>query len=445
MSSRSSSYLHASGAGGSSDTEEQAQERPALALAKDEVWEEFELDPELLSILCRRGRRRLRLLQLETRANIWIDRGRGVLHASGPEAALGELQRQLASLRGPRKNVSAAVWSELMRTRTKSKDPEEGLVARLQEESGCRIHIERDRHQVRIFGPSEEVAVCERLLEELDAECVEELVPRAVDATLLKTPALDALAQACGVTLRADKGTITVLGTRSAVREAAIELCQFVDAWAQGSGSPGAALAGALGGAGDARAADRAAAARRAAPPGREWYVGAGPRGPTAAAWAPMPADSMPKKAPLPTYAHEQLRLPADPQFAAGSWAPGGGSSSGSRAPAGGHEACSGGSCPTCGAGRFCIYCGCPTFRSSPGGGGPDACAGARAPRAAELPLPAAPVFLPRPTPALPPEAALSHVEAAASSSHQPPDRPPPTQLGALGTPPWHSLGTRSV
>ncbi|CAK0840364.1 unnamed protein product, partial [Prorocentrum cordatum] len=130
-----------------------------------EVQEEFELDPELLSILCRRGRRRLRLLQLETRANIWIDRGRGVLHASGPEAALGELQRQLASLRGPRKNVSAAVWSELMRTRTNSKDPEEGLVARLQQESGCRIHIERDRHQVRIFGPSDEVRVCERLIE----------------------------------------------------------------------------------------------------------------------------------------------------------------------------------------------------------------------------------------------------------------------------------------
>lgn len=191
---------------------------------------DIQLDAELLNILCRRGRRRLRLIQAECRVSARLDRARGILHLSGTEAALQEVRRHLSTLRGPRKAVSAAVWAELMRTRTVADSAEEGLVAWIQQESGCRIHIERTRQEVRIFGPADEVAVADRMLEDLERNCSEEVLslPQSCPPERLSPPALDELAQTCAVTLRIDDGRVLVLGLRSAVVEAVGRLAHYL-------------------------------------------------------------------------------------------------------------------------------------------------------------------------------------------------------------------------
>lgn len=179
------------GAGGDEaalDGEDNDHPPPGLECLETEKCVEIHLDSELLNILCRRGRRRLRLIQTDCGVGARLDRARSVLHVSGSEAAVQDVRRQLSSLRGPRKAVSPAVWAELMRTRTLADSSEDGLVAWLQQESGCRIHIERTRQEVRIFGPNEDVAVAEQMLEELERSCTEDL------------------AQVCGGTLRADEG-----------------------------------------------------------------------------------------------------------------------------------------------------------------------------------------------------------------------------------------------
>lgn len=342
---------------GSGDGEQEPQEEPPTwVLCKDEPSAEFNLDPELLSILCRRGRRRLRLLQLETGANIWIDRAAGLLHVGGSEAVLADVQRQLASLRGPRKAISPAVWAELMRTRTLSKDPGEGQVSRLQQESGCRIHIERDKHEVRIFGPEHDVAVCERMLEELGAECVEKHVPLPEEAlSFLETPAMHAVAHACSVTLRVDKGQLAVLGMRPFVHKAVMELHRCIESWLQ------AAAASALDDDDDDydEGYPDVASALLSTPWDTPWLQ-----------------EPVPMKAPLPaSLATPRPRPPAAPQAVVGSgqdayvraqqkgsrvqkeWRP-------ERAPAARPGGClESTACPTCGAGRFCIYCGEPTWR----------------------------------------------------------------------------------
>ena len=47
-----------------------------------------------------------------------LDRGRGVLKAFGTIEAIQQVQQQLESMMGPRKEISRATWAELMRTRS---------------------------------------------------------------------------------------------------------------------------------------------------------------------------------------------------------------------------------------------------------------------------------------------------------------------------------------
>lgn len=185
------------------------------------VTEEISLEPELMNSLYRRGRRRLRDIQTNCGVNLWLDKLRGVLHLSGPKACVAAAKSSIAGLGGPRKRVSTAMWAELLRTR-KLQSGDEAAVARIQLQSGCRIHVERSGQEVHLFGDPESVAIAEKLLNDLDQLCIEELL--ALDTDNINPTALQSVANSCGVTLQTEKTHVCVLGLRHNVKKALIAL-----------------------------------------------------------------------------------------------------------------------------------------------------------------------------------------------------------------------------
>jgi len=145
---------------------------------------EIHLDPELHASFCRRGRRRLKEIQMSSRAQLKFYRARGVLRVGGSEAQVAEVKRQLECLGGPRKSIRNAAWSELMRTRM-SDDANSSVCQRIQQLSNCRVHIERTSKEVRLFGPKDAVAVASHLLDELQQLCIETLVEFDVGVNLV--------------------------------------------------------------------------------------------------------------------------------------------------------------------------------------------------------------------------------------------------------------------
>jgi len=236
--------------------------------------------------------------------------------------------------------VPAALWTELMRTRTLANDADEGLVAWLQQQSGCRIHIERERQEVRIFGPGEEVVVAERLLEDLAERCGEEHV--AVDTAALDKLGLLALAESCGVTLRVETGQLTVLGLRPAVAQAVQALRRHItspNAYLWGEPPP----AEADGGRPLMRPTQREHA-RTAAWHQQAEHAAAMPE----AALQQPPRCRAPGSARQPGIAAEVTATDFSCVDSA-AW------------PHDTGEWCR--FCPTCGTGRFCVFCGAPAWQ----------------------------------------------------------------------------------
>jgi hypothetical protein len=154
------------------------------------------------------------------------DKLRGVVHVSGSEADVEVAKDLLANLGGPRKAVKTPVWVELLRAH----GPEQGAqatIAKMQQESKCRIHIDRSSEQVRLVGHSKDVMVAEKLLEELHENCVEEL--HYMDSSLIEPPALRALEKSCGVTLRQKYDHVVVLGMQDSVKKAIQDLERYTN------------------------------------------------------------------------------------------------------------------------------------------------------------------------------------------------------------------------
>lgn len=180
---------------------------------------EIQLEPEVLGVICRRGRRRLRDIQASSSATLKLDRCRGALQVRGTEDAVADVQRQLQMLTGPSVQVTAAVWAELMRTRTNT-NPAEAGVARIQQQSGCRIHIERSALEIRLFGPQDSIRIAQHLIQELHSMCVESRA-KMDQSACSDVDRLQLFAQEFGVTLQVEEGgQICVLGILGAVDEA---------------------------------------------------------------------------------------------------------------------------------------------------------------------------------------------------------------------------------
>jgi len=302
---------------------------------------EFTLTHELLSMLCRRGQRRLRMLQASCQVSARLDRSRSVLLVCGSDAAIRDVRKQLESFGGKRRMVPAAVWAELMRTRTMHEGTQ-GLVAQLQQESGCRIHIERDRQEVRIFGPSEDVEVAESLLEELEEACTEQRVP-VDDPSCLNIFVLHAMARAFNVILRMDSGFIVALGFHTAVAIATQELKRYIK---EPSAYPALTISSS-----SSEPISVGAGQHCNQNTYSSQYFGTGicdnptftdaPYTTNPRTLAPAPGEG------TPVQAAERSSNCVGLQSASSSSA----------------TSCSTRTCPTCGAGRYCVFCGAPTCR----------------------------------------------------------------------------------
>jgi hypothetical protein len=138
---------------------------------------------------------------------------------------MGSLQTQVAGLLGKPTHVSLALWAELMRTRKAS----DGIVSKIQHLTGSRIHIEREKHELCIYGSNEQFSMAISLLDHLENDCIEEhLKLDTSQIGLQQTTDLTGLAESNGVTLQLGDNEITVLGRKEAVRH----LCDtgFLDA-----------------------------------------------------------------------------------------------------------------------------------------------------------------------------------------------------------------------
>jgi len=316
---------------------------PYSMACSDATAIDIALDPELLTTFCRRGRRRLRDIQSSCQAAVKLDRARGVLRVVGPESSIHAVRRQLASLGGPRRSVPAAVWAELMRTRT-MRQSSQARVARLQQESGCRVHIERSRQEVRLFGPGEGVAVADKLLEELATLCTEEAVPLGLNGPVA-SPVLQALAHSCSVTLRVEERQVVVLGLRAAVANAVEELKSYL-------ADPQKPRWDMMLEAVAAEAVDRQDAESSEMKSGPEDMPGTEASEPKDAIGTEQHG-VVTTQMPPPVPVGGEQRAPANHK-PFGPMEDGCSASGSCRA------------CPTCGAGRFCVFCGAPTWQVEP-------------------------------------------------------------------------------
>ena len=101
-------------------------------------------------------------------------------------------------------------------------------------ESGCRVHIERQQREVRIFGPLDFVAIAESLLKDLEERCCEDvvLVWESLDTETEQTlqASLEPLAMDHNVTLCIDKNLgVRIFGIKAAVKAASNELKELLE------------------------------------------------------------------------------------------------------------------------------------------------------------------------------------------------------------------------
>eukprot|EP00403_Amphidinium_massartii_P019279 CAMPEP_0178411706 /NCGR_PEP_ID=MMETSP0689_2-20121128/21631_1 /TAXON_ID=160604 /ORGANISM="Amphidinium massartii, Strain CS-259" /LENGTH=418 /DNA_ID=CAMNT_0020032917 /DNA_START=79 /DNA_END=1335 /DNA_ORIENTATION=+ len=203
--------------------EEEEIEEPQTGSSGQVIAVNIPLTPGMETSLCRRGRRRFRELQVNNpNAKIRFDRRKKVLRVVAAPASIESVRRQLESLGGARMTVPAALWCELMRTRTQE-DGSKSLLLQLQQQTGCRIHIERGHHEVRIFGPDEESEAAEAVIEGMADLFAEAQVPLTSGASISPS-ALQCIAETCEVTLTLQKGSVMVYGYKQQVNNAVEEL-----------------------------------------------------------------------------------------------------------------------------------------------------------------------------------------------------------------------------
>eukprot|EP00450_Noctiluca_scintillans_P032171 CAMPEP_0194552174 /NCGR_PEP_ID=MMETSP0253-20130528/96592_1 /TAXON_ID=2966 /ORGANISM="Noctiluca scintillans" /LENGTH=325 /DNA_ID=CAMNT_0039399639 /DNA_START=44 /DNA_END=1019 /DNA_ORIENTATION=+ len=113
--------------------------------------------------------------------------------------------------------LPAPLWAELLRTRREGTTGEDRVtIAHIQSVTGCHLHVERERQEVRVTGSDGCLFHSFQLLEELASECV------TVDCGFVKVSEvmLEALAVQCDVTFRLQSGKVAIFGLRDSVREA---------------------------------------------------------------------------------------------------------------------------------------------------------------------------------------------------------------------------------
>jgi hypothetical protein len=108
--------------------------------------------------------------------------------------------------------------------RTRLLDEGGGILSQIQDESGCRIHIERKLHEVRLFGLPEQRSAANKLLDSFAREVKEANVEVSTAAMIEES--LQSIASSCGVTFLTRNDGLVVLGLIRNVDKAIQEIEQ---------------------------------------------------------------------------------------------------------------------------------------------------------------------------------------------------------------------------
>lgn len=180
----------------------------------------------VVASLCRHGRKKMKQLEKDFSVAVALDRRKGILTIRGNVQSVEEAQKVVAVMSGPRIRVPAPLWAELLRTRTV--DGPACLVESMQTACGCRVHIERTRHEVRIFGDETSVMKAEATLARLGPLCIEHLIP-VKDSGKLSSSSLELLSQQLDVSLRLETDAVALLGMQDNVQRATAAIKEYID------------------------------------------------------------------------------------------------------------------------------------------------------------------------------------------------------------------------
>mmetsp|Transcript_35515 Transcript_35515/g.81325 ORF Transcript_35515/g.81325 Transcript_35515/m.81325 type:complete len:282 (-) Transcript_35515:136-981(-) len=203
-----------------------AQEDMDTAHTGSRSWEEIPLSAAVHQALCRRSQRRFRELQATSGAKIRLDRVRSVVRVCGTAPEVLEIRRKLEAISGVRHAVPTAVWCELMRTRL-AESSERSMLLRMQKQSGCRIHVERSKQEVCLFGACENTELGLKLLEEFRVACTELAIP--CKPHTMPDQVVKAIAEAYEVTVNVETRQVVVYGLREAVKQASRAVENFLE------------------------------------------------------------------------------------------------------------------------------------------------------------------------------------------------------------------------
>lgn len=150
---------------------------------------------------------------------IYLDEVASILYVTGNLSQAQDIKEQLELLEGIVVPVSEAVWAELLRCRT-ADSAFEFSVANLQDKTNCRMHVDRLRPVVRVFGSKRKVSKAMAALEELEAFCSVESIKLPKLEEHIDLPKLKELVGP-HVTTKLEGQSVKFLGRAEVVSEAA--------------------------------------------------------------------------------------------------------------------------------------------------------------------------------------------------------------------------------
>mmetsp|Transcript_49430 Transcript_49430/g.100389 ORF Transcript_49430/g.100389 Transcript_49430/m.100389 type:complete len:273 (+) Transcript_49430:39-857(+) len=139
-----------------------------------------------------------------------------VIEISGASDDVHMAQEKVQECTGPTKSISLAVWCELLRTRKGF-----GALGLIQVLTSCRVHVDRHRQRVKLFGTPHAIAWASTLLQNLEEMCTEKQVAAIHGCDM--EPLTRIARQTC-VTLRVHDSQLCIIGFKTAVQDATAEI-----------------------------------------------------------------------------------------------------------------------------------------------------------------------------------------------------------------------------
>jgi len=183
--------------------------------------EVIQLSSELRLVLgSRRGSKRLQCIETQSCAKLCFDRATDSLVITGSEHSIRVAKQKLEYFDGVCVPISSALWAEMMRCRDQDSD---GMLFHFQQAVGCRVHVDRFRQELRVYGPRRLLPRVYETVEALNNQCSLETIslPPWIQ---VPTAVVENIAQEHGVTITAQEDAVVLLGLTAAVKLASVDM-----------------------------------------------------------------------------------------------------------------------------------------------------------------------------------------------------------------------------